>query len=245
MGARRRPQGASDDRDSFLPFLTHAQASRVRFLMRQALAEHGREAIIHPEHLLDDQGGEFGLWNAAVLCHSDPRGESAWPLIVEDHVRKLLNAIKHEPAVLTGREMMSRVYVRLFPTDALASAEGEAYLGETVPGLVNTLVLDSPDTLRSLGDCEIARFGGTAVLHDAAMSNLRALPMKDRKQVSTPDGASLELFLGESVYTASRALIIEEFLRDSLTSVDLRWVRLCWSDCHLTANYWFATCCPV
>jgi hypothetical protein len=115
---------AGEDRsgpDSYLPFLTAVQADRVRYLVRQAFAEGGREVTVYADHLRDDQGAEFGLWNVAAACHNDPRGEPAWPAITAEYASSLVEGIDHNPLDrLTPREAQSRVYVKLTqPTPSL------------------------------------------------------------------------------------------------------------------------------
>ncbi len=123
--------------------------------------ELGREVTVHPDYLRDDQGSEFGLWNVAAACHGDPRGEVAWPLVVAEYIRTLLEDVDHGSLDgLTSEEVRSRAYVKLFPADILPSREGLSYLQETVPGLVDSLVVDFPGTVRWLRDSEVGRFGG-------------------------------------------------------------------------------------
>jgi hypothetical protein len=60
-GLLRRPGIDGSNRDDHLPFLTVAEADRVRFLVRQAFAECGREVVVHGGHVRDDHGDTFGL----------------------------------------------------------------------------------------------------------------------------------------------------------------------------------------
>jgi hypothetical protein len=210
---------AGDERssaDGHLPFLTAAQADRVRYLVRHALAERGREVSVYADHLVDDQGGEFGLWNVAAACHNDPRGERAWPAITAEYVGSLLEDIDHDPLDgLTPEGARSRVYVKLVPADALPSRTGLSCLDETVPGLVDALVVDFPGTVASLSDSEVALLGGKSALREAGLARLRALPPLQHKHMAAPDGGTFEVLLGESVYTASRVLVMDDLLKQT------------------------------
>jgi hypothetical protein len=220
---RRRPGGGDGSQDPDLPFLTVAEADRVRFLARQAFAESGREVAVHGGHVRDDHGDEFGLWNVAAACHSDPRGEPAWALIVAEHVRKLVAHVDHRDLTgLTPGEAQSRTYAKLFRADDFPSREGFSYLRDPVPGLVEGLVVDFPDAVSWLRDSEVERFGGLARLREAGLANLRALPVEQRRHMAAPDGATFEVLLGESVYTASRVLVMPDLLAQLLGPVDAR-----------------------
>jgi hypothetical protein len=60
------------DRDDHLPLLTRAQARRVRMLVRQAMAERGREVVMSGGYVRDDHGTVFGSRNIAAVCRNDP-----------------------------------------------------------------------------------------------------------------------------------------------------------------------------
>lgn len=218
---RRRSGGSGSSQDDHLPFLTVAEADRVRFLVRQAFAELGREVVVHAGHVRDDHGDEFGLWNVAAACRQEPQGEPAWALVVAEYVRKLLAHVESRDLDgLTPEEAQSRTYAKLFPADDLPSGEGLSYLREPVPGLVESLVLDFPDAVSWLRDSEVERFGGLTVLREAGLANLRALPVEQRRHIATPDGGSFEVLLGKSVYTASRVLVMPDLLMQMLGPVD-------------------------
>jgi hypothetical protein len=48
------------------------------------------------------------------------------------------------------------------------------------------------------------------------LANLCALPLEQRKHITTPDGGTFEVLLGSSVYTASRVLVMEDLLAQAL-----------------------------
>lgn len=219
---RRRPGGDDSRQDDHLPFLTVAQAHHVRRLVREAFAQHGREVAVHADHVRDVHGGEFGLRNVAAACHQDPRGERAWALVVAEHVRKTL-AHADYPGLdrLRPGEIRSRTYAKLFPADGVPSREGLSYVREPVPGLLEMLVADTADAAITLADRGVERFGGVTVLREAGLANLRALPVEQRKHIATPDGGTFEVLLGDSVYTASRVLVMPDLLTQMLGAADM------------------------
>jgi hypothetical protein len=209
--------GEGSSRDGCLSFLSAAQADRLRYLVRQEFAECGREVTVYPGYVRDDQGSEFGLWNVAAACHGDPRGELAWPAIVAEHVSSLLRHVDgHLLDRLAVGEVRSRIYVKLLSADALPSGGGLSYLDGTVPGLVDSLVVDFPQTVGWLTASQVAKFGGKCALREAGLANLRALPSVQHKHMAAADGATFEVLLGESVYTASRVLVMDDLLDQTL-----------------------------
>ena len=71
------------------------------------MAERGRETMISGGHIEGDGPTYFGLWNVAVACHEDPRGERAWAKIVARHADVVTAAastnIDDELAMLCGK----------------------------------------------------------------------------------------------------------------------------------------------
>ncbi len=199
--------------DPELPFMTVTQASRIRSLVRTAFAENGREVTVFGDHVRDDRGGVFGLWNIAAACGSDPGGEQAWPRVVEEaHVRGLLAAAGRDIfAGLTGAEVRARTYARLYPA-AEVSPDLFGYATEVMPGLLELLAFDLPDTVTMMRETDVERFGGPVALREAGLANLRAVPIGETERVTTDDGASFDLVTGQSVYTASLALILPDML---------------------------------
>jgi hypothetical protein len=135
----------------------------------------------------------------------------------------LLAHVDHDDlAGLTPEEAQSRTYATLFPADDLPFLEGFSYLRDPVPGLVEGLVVDFPDAVSWLRDSEVGRFGGLTRLRAAGLANLRALPVEQRRHMAAPEGGTFEVLLGESVYTASRVLVMPDLLAQMLGPVDAR-----------------------
>jgi len=198
--------------DPDLPFITVGQASRIRSLVRTAFAENGREVTVFGDHVRDDSGGVFGLWNVASACGSDPAGEKAWPHVVGAHVRGLLATIDRDIfAGLSGAEVRARTYARLYPAGEV-SPDVFGYAIEAMPGLLEVLAFDLPDTATMMRESDVQWFGGLAALREAGLANLSAVPIEQTERVTTEDGASFDLVTGQSVYTASLALILPDVL---------------------------------
>jgi hypothetical protein len=216
------PGGDTAGRDRHLTFLTEAQASRVRMLVRQAFAERGREVEVFAGHVRDDHGAEFGLWNVAVSCRDEPEGERAWPRVVARHVESVIAAADTADvfAGLSAEEVRSRTYAKLWPVTAFPQRGRFRYMREIAPGLLDSLVLDLPDSVAGISDSEVERFGGLDGLREAGLANLRALPVEERQRMDAPDGGNFEVLLGQSVYTASRVLVMPDLLRQMLGPVD-------------------------
>jgi hypothetical protein len=67
--ASQNPGGTAPD--GSLSVFTVEDAARFRAMVREVAAEQGREVTVHPDHVVDDAGNEFGLWNLAAMCAAD------------------------------------------------------------------------------------------------------------------------------------------------------------------------------
>jgi hypothetical protein len=211
---RRRQQGeGSAVPDAHLTFLTVAEADRVRSLVREAFAEQGREVIVAGDHVRDDQDARFGLWNVAVACRNEPRGQAAWPHVVAGHVAK---ALTHAgPDVFDGlapSDVRARTYARLVPAVSLPAANWPCSARQAVPGLMEVLAVDLTEVVMMLGDDDAARFGGAAVLREAGLDNLRALPPERHEHIIARDGGHFHVLHGASMFVASRVLVMPHLL---------------------------------
>ena len=221
MGILRRRRGsASEDtgeKDTHLPFLSRAQADRVRALFRQAMAERGRETMISGGHIEGDGPTYFGLWNVAVACHEDPRGERAWPKIVSRHADIVAAAagtnIDDELAGCGPGELPGRVYAHIVPERAMGGSRPlPRYARKLAPGLAEMFVLDQPKTVAYLGDAQVERLGGAAAVRAAALASLRLLPPVTVHHAGQPGAGNCDFILDESAYTADRLLVLPHML---------------------------------
>jgi hypothetical protein len=70
------------------------------------------------------------------------------------------------------------------------------------------LALDLPDAVAIFKHENARRLGGFAALRSRGLANLGELPVESFETLPTPGGGSFCALLGESVYTASRALLL-------------------------------------
>lgn len=203
---RRRSGGPADEA---LPFMSIDEAAELRSAMARAFAERGVEVAVHPGHVSDDSGRQFGLWNVAASCHQDPAGRSAWPKVVDAHVARVLDSMTlNDPfAELSPQQIRQQAYLRLYDPSTLPGLEEDAQR-TWAPGIVELLALDLPHAVVSFNAEHIDEFGGWEILHAQALANLEALPVEESRRVAVEGGGTFRLLEGESMFTASRALTL-------------------------------------
>jgi hypothetical protein len=209
-----RRKGGDEPPEAELAYLTRTQAMRIRTLFRQAMAERGRELVTDPlGNFRDDEGNYYGLWNIAVQCRDDPDGEKGWPDLIGGYADHLLKGHSSESqarvAALTPEEARGLVYLSIRSTEKSGSLYPS--VPEVAPGLAELLALDMPYNTVFLHDSEIERLGGRQALREAALANLRALPLPRRKRVGAPD-APFDVIIDPSHFTASRVLVMPDLL---------------------------------
>ena len=75
------------------------------------------------------------------------------------------------------------------------------------------LAFDMPETVASISDEQAEQLGGVAALWAAGLASLRALPVEHQEQVTLPHGGHFVGLTGDSVFTASRVLVMADLLR--------------------------------
>jgi hypothetical protein len=117
---------------------------------------------------------------------------------------------------LSPAEVFSRTYLRLIDVDSLPPPAWEwfSYARPVCSSLREVLAFDSPESVAQMRDEDVSLFG-VDNLRDAGLTNLLAVPTDDH-HVLTSDGLPVHLLSGESVYFASKLLIMKDVLRRSL-----------------------------
>ncbi|MGN6523309.1 MAG: hypothetical protein ACTHMZ_08945 [Actinomycetes bacterium] len=198
--------------DGYLTFLTADDASRLRGLVREAFAEQGLEVTVYDDRVEDSDGRQFGLWNVAAAAHNDDGGPNAWPKVVRQHVRAILAGMDGTNPFeeLTRESAEERTYARIYDRAGLPPDIDRFPHVEFAPGLVTMLALDLPETVAVYRREDAERLGGWQRLHDAGLVNLRREEPQEATRVEINQGGHLWVLAGESVYTASRALLLPE-----------------------------------
>jgi hypothetical protein len=179
-------------------------------MVQAAFAQAGVEVALYADYVRDAAGRQFGLSNVAALCHNDARGERAWRGIIGDHVRNVLASTNQKSPFETmdRADILAATYVRLMPAEDLLPTM--KYARPIAPSLVEVLNLDLPTTIAYFSDERVAEFGYETLRH-AGLSNLRAVKV-DEHQTLEQNGGTIEVLLGESMFTASLLVLIEHVL---------------------------------
>lgn len=208
---RRQP----DPPDPALPFLTEPQARELRGLVRSAFATRGLEVTVRADHVEDAAGRQYGLWNVAASCHDDERGRAAWPAVVDRHVQAVLAAMDAPDPfeTMSDDELLASTYVRLYEAAGIPEPDRYPHV-EFAPGLLAMLALDLPETVALMPRDVVTRLGGWQSAQERGLGNLRRERVDQQEVLQAPGGATFSVVLGESVYTASLALLLPERLRE-------------------------------
>lgn len=198
--------------DSSLTFFSVDEAAQFRALVREVAAERGREVSVHADHIVDDAGNVFGLWNVAALCASESDG--AWRGLVDTHVDHLFNPQGPDVATMDLEALMASVHARLVEEDSLRSFDDlDAYsLEEWAPGVRRILAVDTPTTVLTPALDHLKARAPLATLIDQGWRNTRSL--LDTEPLSAErvehDGRWFTCLLGDSFFTASLALMLSD-----------------------------------
>ena len=106
-----------EDHDKALPFLSVAEATLFRDLVKEAWARQGREITMFPDHAEGNDGCMIGFWNLAADCHKYP--QRMWPRIIAEHARLgLIDPSQDFFKGMSHKEVLRHTYVRLFTWSA-------------------------------------------------------------------------------------------------------------------------------
>lgn len=202
--------------DPDLSRLSVADAAHLRVLTREWFAQRSLEVALHPGHVALDNGHEYGLWNLSVACAADRRGRSAWPRLVDQHFRAVTSAMSTPSSGLTDEEFEACLRTRLVGSDSLQPLPpGFDYGGEWAPGLSSVLTLDLPSTVQTLNVDMLTARGSMSYLLALGWAHTASLVTTEdlERDVVEHEGRWFWSVLGESVYTASLALMLPDVVR--------------------------------
>jgi hypothetical protein len=212
---RSKPTVPDGPPDETFAFFTVGQAARFRDLARQGFAEAGLEVTVQADHMVDDSGRVFGLGNLAAQCHNALKGEREWREITATHAASIVRGMDApDPFDTMSRdELLASTYLRLTPTADLAPIRA-SYAREVVDGISEVLNVDLPETVRTYLDEHVEQWGPLEQLRTAGLANLRRVPIDEHQRLAAPQGAALDVVMGDSVFTASRLIVLDELLSE-------------------------------
>lgn len=164
-------------------------------------------------------GGEtadYGLLNLAQTCHASAPAD--WPGTIREHFdnafRSARDSQELDEKAATIDAVRPFLKVRLYHTDYLAQMGGTG-LVHRVPadGLIETLVYDLPGSVRTVPPEHLQKWGvAQEELFSIGLQNVRAEPPPMMQSFDVGKGAAIQALVGDSFFTASHALFLEEHL---------------------------------
>ena len=222
MGFMRRIRGgAPRPVPDWAVFFTPSEYKRFRQLVDEWLRAHSRGFREVDGGGIDvDLGAEkphmIGLVNLAQKCNLAPAEE--WPELVAGHLDSVLDTDAIDPAP-PFESVESRLKVRIYPEDfATGPAVDEELLVRrpVAPGLVAALALDYPETVVGLPPKTAAGWGiPVDELFEIAFANVRRQDRPGVQRQPMDEGASISLLIGDSFFTATWVLMLDEFVTPS------------------------------
>lgn len=189
------------------------KAARLRSLVRTTFAEAGIEVVVLADHVVDDQGRQFGLWNIAAICNNEP--DSDWPELVRAHVTRLARPDDLES--MAPEDLEPAVYLRLVETAGLPDPSWHPRAQAFGDDLTAVLSVDRPEMVTTPKEEYWSARGGLDRWLATGRANLRALLISDdleHQRVATAGGAGgFDVVTGESFFTASTALLTDDLVR--------------------------------
>lgn len=193
------------ERDEGLPVLSADDARRVRALVREAFAVRGREVTVHADHVRASSGAVYRLTNVATMCARARKRR--WPALVARHVETVL-APRPDLRSVAPDEVLRNVYVHLEADDV--PAEADVAQRPFAAGLLELLAYDMPDAIMMVSEDDTERLGGWDAVRAAGVENLRREPLESVRRMGDESGAHFTFVEGESVHTASHAVLLPE-----------------------------------
>jgi hypothetical protein len=199
--------------DPHFPFLTEDEGRALRALALDEFRRIGLDVVLRDDHLEDTSGARYGLHSLASQCHAAGGKPRAWRSIIRRHTAALAEsqASPHEAPRL--EDLRARAYVRVLDRLSLPPEAWDWFryarpIGES---LMEVLALDYPKRVTILRDEDLADFDLDEV-RSYGLANLRRDIVDERETVDLPDGGTLHVLNGNSMFVASRALLLDEEL---------------------------------
>ena len=212
-GRPDRPSPSGPRRvDEALTMFDRDEAARFRSTVRETLAEMGYEVTVLPDHVRTDDGRQWGLWNLAASCAGTAAPQ--WSSTIKEHFSAIMAAGDDEP--LTAEYLRAHVVTRLMEEDGLHQTPDWVDRGlEWAPGVRQVVVVDTPQTVQVVPPAALEEYAPLGPWFDRGLVNLRTQLDTESFELReiTREGARFSCLLGDSVYTASLALLLPEVVQ--------------------------------
>jgi hypothetical protein len=209
----QRRDGRDTPRDPEFSYFSVDEGLRFRSHVREAFAEHGLEVTMYADTVADDSDRQFGLGNLAAVCHNDARGARAWPQLAREHVGMVLRTMDGPPPLetLPAEQILAQLYPRVITEDMIEPVTFR-HARPVAPGLQEVIALDLPESVMMLPDDALTPLGDFRDVRTHALRNLRALPVESHEVLKGADGMRFDVVMGDSFFTASRVLVLDELV---------------------------------
>ncbi|MDH6182485.1 hypothetical protein M2152_002667 [Microbacteriaceae bacterium SG_E_30_P1] len=209
MPWRKKTQREGESGTSGLP-LSDDEAEVLRNLFIAAWPSSRGPLAVFADYVRDERGAEFGLYNIAARLRQLPRED--WDATVRHHVGTMVASLTQMTDVPGDDQLLSMMRSRLMPAEFAPpeALRNYSYARRVADDLVEVIMLDYPDTYASLTDEQAQRFSPDS-MWGAARAGLSREPWGEIQTVETP-GGSFSVLMGDSPFTASRVLDLDEFM---------------------------------
>lgn len=200
------------DLDAYRAFITGVEEELKRRGLPYTLGDGTVEVAVP-----GGETGDYGLLNLAQTCHACAPAD--WPSTIREHFDNAFRSTRDSEELDEKSQTLDGVRpylkVRLYHTDYLAQMGGTG-LVHRVPaeGLIETLVYDLPGSVRTVPPEHVQKWGvPEADLFRIGLDNVRSeRPAPVLQTFEVGKSATLRALVGDSFFTASHALFLEEHL---------------------------------
>lgn len=152
----------------------------------------------------------LGLHNLSQLYRQVPVGMR--PALIADFMGVTSGP---DGADLTEEEMRSGLRVRVQPADYLDGSPINTWIYPVCDGLIAVTAIDTPKTVVTIQASEMESRGLTQeTACERGLANLKAHEPFELQTAQLPDGSTLRLYSGDSMFVASHVLRLDEILGD-------------------------------
>lgn len=201
-------------------FFSPAEHTAFRIEVEEYLRRHGFEYrmgdgvfwMVPPG---GDAVEQFGLQNLAQVCHQV--GQPGFAEVIRNHFDSMWKGRDDRDTAEALSDDLERALpylkLRLYRAEMLERTGADLVSREVAPGLAAVLCFDLPQTVATVGPNALQSWGVSLEdLWEPALSNVRGEPGVSRTDQALAGGSTIAALTGDSFFTASRLLALEDSL---------------------------------